>query len=123
MSKVAVVRLTEQVAADHADVRANAIAPGFVATEMHESTLAAGEQLAGENFARTEEQLEEGAVPAERAAALAALLLGPRGRGITGKLISAQWDPWEDPEFLARLAADPDLGTLRRIDGVQYRSS
>ena len=120
MSKAGVVRLTENVAADESRVRVNAIAPGFVATQMHEATLAAGEELAGPYAGRTREQLEEGGVPAARAAALAALLLGAMGSGISGKLISAPWDPWEDPAFRSRLAAEPNLCTLRRIDEVFF---
>jgi NAD(P)-dependent dehydrogenase (short-subunit alcohol dehydrogenase family) len=118
-SKAAVVRLTENVAAVAAErgITVNAVAPGFVATRMHEGTLAAGPDAAGADYhARTQRALEEGGVPAARAAELVCLLLGPEGRGITGKLLSAQWDPWEDPAFRARLAAEPDLATLRRID-------
>ena len=38
----------------------------------------------------------------------------------TGKLISAQWDPWRDPAFHQRLASEADLATVRRIDGVLF---
>jgi hypothetical protein len=38
----------------------------------------------------------------------------------TGKLISAQWDPWRDPAFIEQLADDADLATVRRIDGVMF---
>jgi 3-oxoacyl-[acyl-carrier protein] reductase len=41
-------------------------------------------------------------------------LLSPRSDGITGKLISAQWDPWEKlDEFKKDLGGD--IYTLRRI--------
>lgn len=121
MSKAGVVRLTENVAIDEPRVRVNAIAPGFVATGIHDATLAAGEELVGSEYLeRTREQLREGGTPAARAASLAALLLGAEGTGVTGKLISAQWDPWEDEAFRARLAAEPDLCALRRIDRVFF---
>jgi NAD(P)-dependent dehydrogenase (short-subunit alcohol dehydrogenase family) len=120
MSKAGVVRLTEQLASGDSGVRANAVAPGFVATEMHEETLAAGEELAGPNLEKTRKALDEGGVPPERAGALTAMLLGPEADGISGRLISAPWDPWEDPQFRARLRAEPDLCTLRRIDGVFF---
>lgn len=118
-SKAAVVRLTENVAGAVAarDVTVNAIAPGFVATSMHEGTLAAGPEAAGADyFARTQRDLQDGGVPPELAGELVCFLLGPDARGITGKLLSAQWDPWRDPAFVARLAAEPTLATLRRID-------
>ena len=116
-SKAAVVRLTENLAARSRRVRVNAVAPGFVATRIHEATLAAGPEAAGEAyFERTQRDLEDGGVPPERAAELAAFLLSDEAEGITGKLIRAQWDPWEDAAFRARLAAERDLATLRRID-------
>jgi 3-oxoacyl-[acyl-carrier protein] reductase len=116
-SKAAVVRLTENVAAE-GGIEINAVAPGFVATRIHEGTLAAGAQAAGDDyFARTREQLAEGGFPASEAAELVCMLLSERAAGISGRLISAQWDPWREDSFLGRLRADPALGTLRRIDG------
>jgi NAD(P)-dependent dehydrogenase (short-subunit alcohol dehydrogenase family) len=114
-SKAAVVRLTENLAA--AGVRANAVAPGFVATRIHEATLQAGPDKVGEAyFERTQRDIEGGGVPPERAAELTAFLLSDEAAGISGKLISAQWDPWEDAAFRARLVSERDLATLRRID-------
>jgi NAD(P)-dependent dehydrogenase (short-subunit alcohol dehydrogenase family) len=119
-SKAGVVRLTENIAADGA-IEINCVAPGFVATRMHEGTLAAGPNLVGpEYFARTREEVESGGFPASEAAELVAFLLGPDAMGITGRLISAQWDPWREPEFRDRLRHDPDLAKLRRIDEQFY---
>lgn len=114
-SKAAVVRLTENLA--RGGLRINAVAPGFVATDIHKATFAAGPGAVGEGyFAKTEQQIAEGGVPASAAADLVAFLLSDAAEGISGKLISAQWDPWRDPEFRRRLAAEADLATLRRID-------
>jgi hypothetical protein len=38
----------------------------------------------------------------------------------TGRLVSAQWDPWREPAYRERLAAERELATLRRIDGVLF---
>jgi NAD(P)-dependent dehydrogenase (short-subunit alcohol dehydrogenase family) len=115
-SKAGVVRLTENVAADGA-IEVNCVAPGFIATRMHEGTLAAGPEAAGAAYyERTQAQLDEGGFPASEAAELVAYLIGPESRGITGRLISAQWDPWREEAFRARLRDDPDLAKLRRID-------
>ncbi|HTQ69246.1 MAG TPA: SDR family oxidoreductase [Solirubrobacteraceae bacterium] len=122
-SKAAVVRLTENIAASLAadGVSVNCVAPGFVATEIHQATLAAGPGLAGEEyFASTRAQLEGGGVPASEAAELVCLLLDRGGVSFTGRLISAQWDPWREDAFRLRLASEPDLGTLRRIDGMFF---
>jgi NAD(P)-dependent dehydrogenase (short-subunit alcohol dehydrogenase family) len=118
-SKAAVARLAENLALELAErgVRVNAVSPGFVATEIHAATLQAGPEMAGAGyFASTERQLDAGGVPAARAAALTAFLLSEGAAGIAGKLISAPWDPWEDPAFRRRLRAEPDLATVRRID-------
>ncbi len=118
-SKAAVVRLTENLARELAGdgVRLNSVAPGFVVTRMHDATVEAGPDAAGSGyFETTQRQVEEGGVPPERAAELVAFLLSPDAEGITGKLISAPWDPWEDEDFRARLRSEPDLATLRRID-------
>jgi len=123
-SKAAVVRLTENLAVELSDagVRINCVAPGFVATDIHRATLAAGPELAGEEyFKRTRAELEQGGVPIEEAAALTCLLLEDDTQAsFTGRLISAQWDPWRDPNFRRRLAEDPDLATLRRIDDMFF---
>jgi NAD(P)-dependent dehydrogenase (short-subunit alcohol dehydrogenase family) len=122
-SKAAVVRLTENVAAD-GDVEINSVAPGFVATRMHEGTLQAGADAAGADYyARTRRQLLDGGFPAQAVAELVCFLLSEEAEGISGRLLSAQWDPWRDHEFRARLRAQPSLGTLRRIDDQFYSST
>jgi NAD(P)-dependent dehydrogenase (short-subunit alcohol dehydrogenase family) len=122
-SKAAIVRLTENLAHELAEDRitVNAIDPGFVATSIHDVVLKAGPERAGPLLPRTERQLAEGGVPTRASAELAVFLLSDEARGISGKLISAEWDDWRDAEFRARLVADPDLATLRRIDGQLYR--
>jgi NAD(P)-dependent dehydrogenase (short-subunit alcohol dehydrogenase family) len=115
-TKAAVVRLTENVAAADS-VAVNSVAPGFVATRMHEDTLRAGEEAVGpEYYEQTRAQLESGGFPAREAAELICFLLSDDAAGISGRLLSAQWDPWREQEFRERLRADPELATLRRID-------
>jgi NAD(P)-dependent dehydrogenase (short-subunit alcohol dehydrogenase family) len=123
-SKAAVVRLSENISGELAGdgVRVNCVAPGFVATGIHQTTLAAGpERVGAVYFERTRTELERGGVPATEAAELVCLLLeDDPDTSFTGKLISAQWDAWRDPIFRRRLAGEPDLATLRRIDGVLF---
>jgi NAD(P)-dependent dehydrogenase (short-subunit alcohol dehydrogenase family) len=115
-SKAAVVRMSENLAAA-GDVRVNCVAPGFIATDIHEATLAAGPEAVGpEYFERTRRDLESGGADLDAVCDLVEFLLAPESRPISGKLIAAQWDPWREPEFQARLAGETDLATLRRID-------
>jgi NAD(P)-dependent dehydrogenase (short-subunit alcohol dehydrogenase family) len=123
-SKAAVARLSENIALEleHDGVRVNCVAPGFVATDIHRATLAAGAELAGADyFQRTRAELERGGVPASEAAELVCLLLEHDPEApFTGKLISAQWDGWRDASFRRRLLDEPDLATLRRIDDIYF---
>jgi NAD(P)-dependent dehydrogenase (short-subunit alcohol dehydrogenase family) len=123
-SKAAVARLTENVSSDLLEmgVRINCVAPGFVATRMHDDTLAAGAAAAGDGYyERTLSELEAGGVPASEAAELVCLLLGPeRDVPFTGRLISAKWDSWRELPYRERVAACKDLATLRRIDDMAF---
>jgi NAD(P)-dependent dehydrogenase (short-subunit alcohol dehydrogenase family) len=115
-SKVAVVRLTENLAAD--GVRVNAVAPGFVVTDIQNDVLAAGRERVGDTyFDKVRGAVDEGGGESpEVAADLVAWLLSGASAGIIGKLLSARWDPWGEPEFQERLRTEADLATLRRID-------
>jgi NAD(P)-dependent dehydrogenase (short-subunit alcohol dehydrogenase family) len=119
-SKVAVVRLAENLAAElrSQGVRVNCVAPGFVLTDMHQATLTAGAEQAGrEYFDRTARALASGGGdPPELAVGLVSFLLSRASEPITGKLISARWDRWQDESFQTRLAEEADFATLRRID-------
>jgi 3-oxoacyl-[acyl-carrier protein] reductase len=116
-SKAAAVRLMETLAEElkefHVDV--NAIAPGALATRLVDEVLAAGPEKVGATFfEKNKLWKEKGAVPLELGARLAVYLASAESDGITGKLISAQWDPWEKlHEFKTDL--NSDIYTLRRI--------
>jgi NAD(P)-dependent dehydrogenase (short-subunit alcohol dehydrogenase family) len=116
-AKAAAVRLAETLAEElrpfHVDV--NAIAPGALKTRLVDQVLAAGQEKVGaEFFAKNKKWSEEGAVPLELGANLAVYLASAESNGITGKLISAQWDPWDSLHtFKSDLGGD--IYTLRRI--------
>jgi 3-oxoacyl-[acyl-carrier protein] reductase len=118
-----VVRLTENLAVElaAAGISVNAIAPGFVATPIHEATLQVGSEMAGdEHFRRTQQLLQEGAVPMEVPVACVKFLLSDRAGQLTGKTISASFDPWDTADFVAQIPQinQSDLYTLRRINLV-----
>jgi NAD(P)-dependent dehydrogenase (short-subunit alcohol dehydrogenase family) len=116
-SKAAVVRFAEtlalEVKADGIDV--NAIAPGALNTRLLDEVIEAGPEAVGEDFYRRSlEQQQSGGTPLELGAELAVWLGSAASDGITGKLLSAKWDPWRDlPEHRDDL--DSDVYTLRRI--------
>lgn len=116
-SKAAVVRLMETLAEELREygIDVNAVAPGALNTRLLDETIAAGPANVGEAFyQRALKQRESGGVPLEKGAGLCVYLASSESVGITGKLISAQWDPWQT---LHAHSADlkSDIYTLRRI--------
>ncbi len=117
-TKAAVVRFTETLAGEVRDagIDVNAMAPGALNTAMLDELLAAGpEKIGRDHYQRALKQKESGGSSLSRAAALCVELLSAETDGITGRLISAVWDPWDKfGEFQKDLAAS-DVYTLRRI--------
>jgi len=116
-AKAAVVRFAETIAVELAPHRidVNCIAPGALNTRMLQEVLDAGPAAVGEEFYnKALAQQQSGGASLEHGAALAVFLASAASDGITGKLISAVWDPWAElPEHAAELAGD--IYTLRRI--------
>jgi NAD(P)-dependent dehydrogenase (short-subunit alcohol dehydrogenase family) len=117
-SKAAVVRfgdtLAEELRSSGIDV--NSIAPGALNTRLLEEILEAGPEKVGESFYQASlKQKESGGTSLDKGAELAVFLGSSESDGITGKLISAVWDPWREfPEHQKDLEST-DVYTLRRI--------
>lgn len=117
-SKAAVVRLTETFALELAEdsIDVNAAAPGALNTRILDQVLAAGPVGVGEAyFAKALAQRDHGGQSIELAAGLMVYLGSEASNGITGRLISAQWDPWPRLHEHAERLARTDIYTLRRI--------
>lgn len=117
-SKAAVVRLMETLAEELKPfgVDVNAIAPGALATRLIDEVLAAGPEKVGAAFFEKNKQWKEkGATPLDLGASLAVHLASAESNGITGKLISAQWDPWKELQKHRDDLAKTDIYCLRRI--------
>ena len=117
-SKAAVVRLMETLAEElrsfHVDV--NAIAPGALATRLVDEVLAAGpEKVGAAFFEKNQKWKANGATPLHLGAGLAVYLGSAESDGITGKLLSAQWDPWSQLHTHREELANSDIYCLRRI--------
>jgi NAD(P)-dependent dehydrogenase (short-subunit alcohol dehydrogenase family) len=117
-SKAAVIRFVETLAEETRPYRidVNALAPGPLNTRMLDQFLAAGPaSVGGERYERWLQQKQKGGVPLGKGADLAVFLGCDLSNGITGKLLSAVWDPWETlPGHLEELNSS-DVYTLRRI--------
>jgi len=118
VSKAAIVRFAETLAeeARNDGIDVNSIAPGALNTRLLDEVLAAGPEKVGKDFyERALRQKAQGGAPLEKGAELAVFLGSATSDGITGKLISALWDPWAKlPQHLHELQC-MDVYTLRRI--------
>jgi len=117
-AKSALVRFSETLAMETRTlgIDVNCVAPGAMSSAMTEEVLAAGPLRAGEREYRDAERIrQQQASPAERAAALCLYLASSASDGITGKLISAVWDPWDALADHLDDLRRTDVFTLRRI--------
>ncbi len=117
-SKAAVVRFTETLAHETlgTGIDVNAIAPGALNTRLLDQVLSAGPQQVGKEFyERAMEQKGKGGTPPEKGAALCVFLLSEQSDGISGRLLSAVWDPWETLSDRRTALQRSDVYTLRRI--------
>ena len=119
-SKAAVVRFAETLAKEVAEynINVNSIAPGPLNTKMLDEIIKAGPDKVGlDYYSRSIDQKKSGGSPLSKASDLAVFLASPQSDGITGKLISAIWDKWEDwPKYINKIT-NSDVYTLRRIVG------
>lgn len=118
VAKTGVVRLVETLASEWsgAPPDINAIAPGSIFTRMTEEILAHGEELAGKNEFESAASLNRNnSDKLDNVLGLVEALCSPQWDGITGKLISAQWDPWQTLHEHLDALAKSDIYCLRRI--------
>jgi len=116
-AKAASVRFTETLALELKPfgIDVNAVAPGALATRMMDQLLEAKPAAAGDVFlARMQKLKDTGGTPLSVGAKCCVWLASSASDGITGKLIAAQWDPYETfPQHAGEL--ESDIYTLRRI--------
>jgi NAD(P)-dependent dehydrogenase (short-subunit alcohol dehydrogenase family) len=117
-AKCALVRFSETIAAEVANlgIRVNCIAPGAMNTAMMQETLRAGaDRVGATEYERVRKLVAGGASDARLAAELIVYLASEESTGITGKLISAVWDPWRTLHDHVEDLRNTDVYTLRRI--------
>lgn len=117
-SKAAVVRFGETLAEElrPARIDVNSVAPGALNTRMLQEIIDAGPEKVGKEFYEaTLRQRDSGGAPLEKGASLCLYLASHESDGITGKLISAVWDPWPEFQSYREDLTETDVFTLRRI--------
>ena len=117
-SKAAIVRFAETLAEEVREygIDVNAVAPGALNTRLLDEILAAGPAGSGKAFyERSVKQKDHGGTPLETGAGLTVFLGSEASNGITGKLLSAVWDPWETLGEHREDLEHTDVYTLRRI--------
>src|SRR5208282_4841030 len=115
MAKAGLVRLTEVLAHEtrNMNIDVNSVAPGVMPTGMLEEIIAAGPAQAGTaEFAQVQRHSGDSTETMERAAQLIEILVSAESDGVTGRLISAVWDPWEGLAQRRQLLDESDIYTL-----------
>lgn len=117
-AKAGIVRFTETIAreVEPEGIDVNAVAPGILYTGLVEEFMKAGVESLGEGYFKEIERLKrEGPASMDQAAQLCVWLASTESDGITGRLISAKWDPWATLAERRDVLAGTDIYTLRRI--------
>lgn len=118
VAKTGVVRLVETIAEEErgAAFDINAIAPGAINTRLTDEVLALGPDIVGSaEYAAAQKQKATGGASLEKAIGLVEWLLSEKSDGITGRLLSAPWDPWPTLAVHADELGPSDIYTLRRV--------
>lgn len=117
-SKAAVVRFAETLAGEVAEfnINVNCVAPGALNTRLLDEALLAGPDKLGQAFyEQLLKQKDNGGSDLTHGANLCVYLASNESNDITGKLISAIWDPWTSFENYKDDLKSSDIYTLRRI--------
>lgn len=117
-SKAAVVRFAETLAEEVADyhIDVNTVAPGALNTRLLDEILEAGPDKVGKKFyEQSLKQKETGGTDLSVGSELCVFLAAEVSDGITGRLLSAVWDPWKTLPAKRDTLQSSDIYTLRRI--------
>jgi 3-oxoacyl-[acyl-carrier protein] reductase len=119
LSKTSLVRFIENFAAENRNpnIRINAIAPGVMPSEMQKEIMSSEALRDSKDYLNAEKSLMGRNFDFSKVLNLCNFLLSDTSEGITGKLISAEWDNWAEwPNHVSEIRVS-DVYTLRRIVG------
>jgi 3-oxoacyl-[acyl-carrier protein] reductase len=116
-AKSAIVRFTESLAEEVKpyNISVNAIAPGPVLSKMWDEIRAARDALSAKDREELERVERSGGVRPIKAARVAVFLASEKFRGLTGRLIGAIHDDWENLESRIPEIIAGEAYTLRRV--------
>jgi NAD(P)-dependent dehydrogenase (short-subunit alcohol dehydrogenase family) len=118
VAKTGVVRLVETIAEEErgSALDINAVAPGAIATRLTDELIALGPSAVGaaEYESAIKQKAQDGSAM-ERAMDLVEWLISAASDGISGRLLSAPWDPWPQLTAQKEALAKSDIYMLRRI--------
>jgi len=117
-AKCGLVRFSETLAQEviSCGITVNCIAPGAMNSELTKKILLAGTEYAGNKEIEVARDLLSNNPRAEiKAADIIYFLTSDKCTSITGKLISAVWDPWDKLPDSAPELMNCDVYTLRRV--------
>jgi len=119
LSKTSLLRFIENFALENLtrNIRINAIAPGVMPSKMQTEVVENETLRASRDYITAIKSLSDENYDSSKLLDLCDFLLTEKSDGVTGKIISAEWDNWvEWPNNLDQLQ-NSDLYTLRRITG------
>jgi short-subunit dehydrogenase len=119
LSKTSLLRFVENFAQENlnANIKINAIAPGVMPSKMQEEIIGNLNLRDSKDYAVAFKSLSNKNFDWTNLISLCDFLLTEKSDGISGKLISAEWDNWTEwPNHLEELK-NSDLYTLSRIVG------
>jgi NAD(P)-dependent dehydrogenase (short-subunit alcohol dehydrogenase family) len=115
VSKIALIKMVELLAAEMHDVKFVIVGPGWVNTKIHKSILDAGER-AGRSHELTIQKFKDGIfTPMGKVVECCNTLISGSREIFTGRNYSVAFDRWDDSQFSQLLEDNPDMYKLRRF--------
>lgn len=117
-SKVALIRFTEELALElrKYEIDVNALAPGPLRTRFIDKMLEAGRSVLGDKLFQAILEIDQsGGTPLSIPVTACLTLVSGRFNGLSGKMLSARYDDFEDIFSRKSEIENSDLYTLRRL--------
>lgn len=115
VSKIALIKMVELLAAELPEVKFLIVGPGWVKTKIHHSILNAGVR-AGLSYERTLQMFQNDTfTPMEKVVECCNTLISGSREILTGRNFSVAFDRWDDPRLVELLEMNPDMYKLRRF--------